>query len=144
MSILKVNIIIVPLYFWGLKLRFGSNTFWTDIPKSSQSKPRAPSGDILVKLFKDNWESSFRNTKNCHLTSSLSNLKAIHFVNDLQFMKKRSSLPNLSKLTRGVSLWQQDPCAELLTNWINFSCLVKHYQISSDLFSFETENSSCQ
>ena len=52
-------------------------------------------------------------------------LKAIHFVrkeclHDLQFMKTRSSSPNLSKLARAVSLWRQDPCAKLLTKRMDF------------------------
>ena len=39
-------------------------------------------------------------------------------------MKKGFSSPNLSKLpelTSAVSLWKQGPCAELVTQWMNFS-----------------------
>ena len=42
-------------------------------------------------------------------------------LHNLQFMKNGSSSPNLSKLTSAVSLWKQDPCAELLTKEMNFT-----------------------
>ena len=46
-------------------------------------------------------------------------------LHDLQFMKTRSSSPNLSKLTSAISLWKQDPCAELFTKWMDF----RHFRI---------------
>ena len=47
-------------------------------------------------------------------------------LHDLHFLKKGSFSPKLSKkpeLTSAVILWKQDPCAELFTQWMDFSIL---------------------
>ena len=66
-------------------------------------------------------------------------------LQDLQFMKKGSSSPNLSKLARDVSLWKQDPCAELFTQWMKFSKnflfqFFQFFRFNTLALAFDVEN----
>ena len=44
-------------------------------------------------------------------------------LHDLHFLKKGSFSPNISKLARADILWKQNPCAELFTQWMDFTIL---------------------
>ena len=67
--------------------------------------------------------------------STLNWLKPIHFVSSVCsiFILKNqngSFSPNLSKLTSAVILWKQNPCAELFTQWMDFSTVAFRIKFS--------------
>ena len=72
-------------------------------------------------------------------------VKPIHFVNSVCtifiFWKRDPShqtFPSQPELTSAVILWKQDPCAELFTQWMDFSWFFMYRYISSRLDYWST------